>query len=563
MGGYERNPHAVGARRHPGRLRGAAAARGLGALRGAHRERRSSACRRWRRARSSTSSTGPRPSRPTASSSSASPTCRASGSPPASARTGSPAPGGIGKVDGRVDRRRPARVGRLAHGHPPLRPPLPQPALHARPHRTRRLSKYYDIKYPGEERKAGRPLRVSPAYPRHRELGAVVRREGGLGARQLVRVATPPAATRRCARAAGRARTGRRRSAPRRSRRAQRGGPLRPVQLLEARGARPRRAARSCERLCANRIDRPVGSVVYTQLLNPRGGIEADLSVIAPRAPTASSSSPARRSATHDRALDRAAPAAATASVYVADVTSARACFCLWGPRARDDPAAAHEDVARERDFPYMHGARDRASATCRAWRSRVTYVASSAGSSTARPSTALAPLGRALGGGRGARPDAAGYRAIDALRLEKGYRAWATDLTPETHAGRGGARLRGEARQGRVHRPRRARRARAAGGPPERLVCLVLDDPRAIALGSEPVRLAAARSSAASRAAATATRWASIALAYVPSALRRAGHAGRGRHLRRLGRRRGPRRAALRPSRRAGSRVTERRSTR
>ena len=41
------------------------------------------------------------------------------------------------------------------------------------------LSKYYDIKYPGEEKLAGRPLRMSPVYPRHRELGAVFGEKGG------------------------------------------------------------------------------------------------------------------------------------------------------------------------------------------------------------------------------------------------------------------------------------------------------------------------------------------------------------------------------------------------
>ena len=62
---------------------------------------------------------------------------------------------------------------------------------------------YYDIRYPGHERQAGRPLRVSSAYdvaPRARRR---VRREVRLGAGQLVRVATPPPATSRCARTAG------------------------------------------------------------------------------------------------------------------------------------------------------------------------------------------------------------------------------------------------------------------------------------------------------------------------------------------------------------------------
>ena len=81
-------PGAVRARRHPRGLRGAAADRGLGSLRGADAGRRPARARRWSRPRSSASSTARRPSRPMASSSSARARCRASGSLPASARTG-------------------------------------------------------------------------------------------------------------------------------------------------------------------------------------------------------------------------------------------------------------------------------------------------------------------------------------------------------------------------------------------------------------------------------------------------------------------------------------------
>ena len=72
---------------------------------------------------------------------------------------------------------------------------------------------YYDVKYPGHERRpAGRC--GSRRLPRLAELGAVVRREVGLGAGELVRAERRRAATSRCARAAGRASSGRRRSAP-------------------------------------------------------------------------------------------------------------------------------------------------------------------------------------------------------------------------------------------------------------------------------------------------------------------------------------------------------------
>jgi 4-methylaminobutanoate oxidase (formaldehyde-forming) len=83
-----------------------------------------------------------------------------------------------------------------------------------------------------------------------------------------------------------------------------------------------------------------------------------------------------------------------------------------------------------------------------------------------------------------------AGYRAIDALRLEKGYRVWSTDITPDEtpfEAGLGFAVA--------LDKPggfigQAALRAARAAGPRKRLRCLVLDDPRSVCLGNEPVRV-------------------------------------------------------------------------
>jgi 4-methylaminobutanoate oxidase (formaldehyde-forming) len=77
------------------------------------------------------------------------------------------------------------------------------------------------------------------------------------------------------------------------------------------------------------------------------------------------------------------------------------------------------------------------------------------------------------------------GYRAIDALRLEKGYRVWGTDVTSETDpysSGLGFAVRSAAQFLGRDALP-------PAEGGPQRLVCLVLDDVRSVALGNEPVR--------------------------------------------------------------------------
>ena len=89
--------------------------------------------------------------------------------------------------DGRVDRRRRARPGRLAHGHPPVRPRSTARRRTPWRARWRPTQTYYDIVYPDHEREAGRPLRTSPAYALARRARRGVRREGGLGAGQLLR----------------------------------------------------------------------------------------------------------------------------------------------------------------------------------------------------------------------------------------------------------------------------------------------------------------------------------------------------------------------------------------
>ena len=140
------------------------------------------------------------------------------------------------------------------------------------------------------------------------------------------------------------------------------------------------------ERICANRIDKPVGSVVYTQMLNPRGGIECDLSVIR-RAPDRFLLVTGTAFGVHDRRwIEGQAPKDGT--VYVSDVTSALACFGLWGPRARDILQPLTKTSLANEDFPYLTRRRS-ASATCRASPSASRTSESSAGSSTARPSTA------------------------------------------------------------------------------------------------------------------------------------------------------------------------------
>jgi 4-methylaminobutanoate oxidase (formaldehyde-forming) len=327
------------------------------------------------------------------------------------------------------------------------------------------LSQYYDIKYPGEEKQAGRPLRVSPVYQRHRELGAAFGEKGGW--ERVNWYESNAARGDESLRPRGWA-----------------GENWSPAIEVEARAAREAialfdqssfsklevsgpGALAFLERMCANRIDRPIGTVVYTQLLNARGGIEADLSVMR-RADDRFLLVTGTAFGTHDRAW--LAAHAPREGVDIADVTSAYACLCLWGPKARE---------VLDLDFPYMQ-ARELSVGEVPVIASRVTYVGE-LGWELYCPAEYGLRLWDTLCVD-GVTPG--GYRAIDALRLEKGYRAWASDLTSETtpyEAGLGFA----------VKRDKGDFLGRDAlePDPPQRLVCLTLADPRSLALGSEPVR--------------------------------------------------------------------------
>ena len=148
--------------------------------------------------------------------------------------------------------------------------------------------------------------------------------------------------------------------------------------------------------------------------------------------------------------------------------------------------------------------------------------------------------VARALGG-RASRTAcvAGGYRAIDTLRLEKGYRVWGG----RHHARRDALRGAGSGFCVKLDKPAASSAATRSparrAGPARRLCCLLLDDPRAVALGNEPVRGRAARSLGRVTSGGygyTVER--SIAYAYLPAEHAEPGTRRRGRRLRRLGRR-------------------------
>jgi 4-methylaminobutanoate oxidase (formaldehyde-forming) len=335
---------------------------------------------------------------------------------------------------------------------------------------------YYDIRYPGHERQAGRPLRVSSAYAWHREHAAAFGEKSGW--ERVNWYDANADAGDEALRPRGWA-----------------GMHWSPAIGAEHRAARETAAlfdessfaklevsgpgaAEFLEGLCDNRVARDVGAITYTQMLNRRGGIECDFTVTRVGEQLFQIVT-GTAFGNHDRGwIGRHLPA--DGSVRVDDVTSRWACFALWGPRAREILAPL---ASAALDFPYM-SMRDLTVGNVPVRALRVTFVGE-LGWELYCPTEYGAGLWSALwGAGRGTGLVAGGYRAIDSLRLEKGYRVWAADITPDEtplEAGLGFC----------VRREKQFLGRDALDAPLRtRLRCLVLEDPRSVALGNEPVRI-------------------------------------------------------------------------
>ncbi len=182
------------------------------------------------------------------------------------------------------------------------------------------------------------------------------------------------------------------------------------------------------QRLADNDVDRPVGSVIYTQLLNPRGGIESDLTITRWasdrfRVTTGSNfvASDLGWILMHRPPDD---------SVQVRDVTDEFACIGLWGPDARRVLQAVTTSDVSNAAFPYM-SARSIEIAGAAVGAQRVTYVGELGWELYVANRHAVAVWDALRAAGRPSAIEPVGYKAVDSLRLEKGYRYWSSDLTP------------------------------------------------------------------------------------------------------------------------------------
>ena len=235
--------------------------------------------------------------------------------------------------------------------------------------------------------------------------------------------------------------------------------------------------------IASNDVAKPVGSLIYTQMLNDRGGIECDLTA-ARIAEDEYYLTTGTGFATHDFDwISRNIPDGMHAELV--DVTSSYSVLSLMGPKAR----AVLEEVTRadvsNAAFPFgkvrtigIAGAPVRAL--------RITYVGELGFELHVPVENAGAVYDALMAAGIAHHLVNAGYRAIESCRLEKGYRAWGADIGPDhtpIEAGLGWAVKRNSDFRGRA-----AIEAQRQSGVKKLLACFVPEDREVVLLGRETI---------------------------------------------------------------------------
>ncbi|HZS75282.1 MAG TPA: FAD-dependent oxidoreductase [Ktedonobacteraceae bacterium] len=345
-------------------------------------------------------------------------------------------------------------------------------------------STYYDISYPALERSSARKLRLSPVYNRLEELGAVFGEKAGWERPNWFARNEPLAegqdwpvpygwASRYWSPAIG----------------AEHQATRERVALFDETSFSKIEVFGPgslvfLQRITDNQMDQPVGAVTYTQMLNQHGGIECDLTVTrlaADRFQIITGTA----FGNHDLSWIRS-QMPDDGSVYVNDITSSRCCIGVWGPKARELMQRVSEQDFLNEAFPYLT-AQNVTIGQIPALALRVTYVGELGWEIYAPMEYGLKLWDTLWEAGQDLGVVAAGYRAIESLRLEKGYRYWSADISSEYNPYEAGLGFAVKLQKGDFNGKAALERIKAEGIR-RKLCCLVVDDPAAVGLGGEPL---------------------------------------------------------------------------
>ena len=237
------------------------------------------------------------------------------------------------------------------------------------------------------------------------------------------------------------------------------------------------------QRLAANNVDRPIGTIVYTAMLGPRAGIMCDLTITRTgddRYWVVTGGGVGK----HDLAwMRRNLPADGSVSLH--DRTSGLCCVGVWGPLARTLVQSLSEDDLSGEAFPYMT-AQDFHIGYVPVRGLRISYVGE-LGWEIYAPTEFGAQLWDTLWrAGEPLGAVACGGAAYDALRLEKGYRLWGQDIDEEHDPYEAGLGWLVRLNKDAGFIGREAAAAIKERGVERRLCCMVTDDPACLVVGKE-----------------------------------------------------------------------------
>jgi 4-methylaminobutanoate oxidase (formaldehyde-forming) len=182
------------------------------------------------------------------------------------------------------------------------------------------------------------------------------------------------------------------------------------------------------QRISDSNIDEPIGTAIYTQFLNPLGGVEADFTI-------------SRLSEDHfmvitgsafignDLAWLRMHQQGRDGPVTFRDITQDWACLALWGPKARLVLQKLTDDDISNEAMPYLH-AKTISINGVGIWAQRVSYVGELGWELYIPTDRALLVWDALLKSGQEYGIEVGGYKVLDSLRLEKGYRYYTADVT-------------------------------------------------------------------------------------------------------------------------------------
>ncbi len=287
---------------------------------------------------------------------------------------------------------------------------------------------YYHLRYPYDENEWGRPLRTSPFYHQLQEHGAVFGEKNGW---ERVNYLDPGKPWRRAGadqRSWGWGKPDFFDRVAQEARAARQSAAIIDMTSFGKIDVSGPGAAAFLQHLAVGNIDKPVGHIIYTQFLNSSGGIESDVTVtrLAPDRFRVISGTAFVSNDLGWMRLHRPADGGVT----LEDVSEQWGCLALCGPEARTILQKVTADDLSNAAFPYMT-ARSITVAGVTVWAQRISYTGE-LGWELYIPWEQGPQVWEALmGAGKdsGLRP--MGYRALDSLRIEKGYLYWSADITP------------------------------------------------------------------------------------------------------------------------------------